>query len=114
MSDDLPKIRHKQFEYSPLVHGVYRGLWCAALPMPMLGMEVAISYFLILVFLGVGLRPLLELTGLYRLISHVLVIIEEKADAKFLKQRSEEIDRKMRDDKYRKRRLKHPDLPKHW
>ena len=114
MTDELPKIRHKQFEYSPLVHGVYRGLWCAALPMPMLGMEVAVSYFLFLSFLGLGVRPILERTGLYRLISHVLVVIEEKADARFLQQRAQEIDRKMRDDRYRKRRLKHPDLPKHW
>lgn len=114
MTDELPKIRHKQFEYSPLLQGVYRGLMWTILPIALLGREVLIGYVLILLFLGLGLRPLLELTGLYRLLSHSLVIIQEKTDKKFLEKRAQEIDRKMRDDKYRKRRLKHPDLPKDW
>ncbi len=114
MTEDLPKLRHKQFEYSSLLHGVYRGMMWTILPIALLGMDILIGYVLLLLFLGFGLRPLLELTGLYRFLSHSLVVMQEKTDEKFLKKRAEEIDRKMRDDKHRKRRLKHPDLPKNW
>ncbi|MCG8413320.1 MAG: hypothetical protein MI746_03780 [Pseudomonadales bacterium] len=114
MPDDLPTIRHRQFEYSPLLHGVYRGMLWTVIPVALLGWEILVGYVSLLLFLGFGLRPLLELTGLYRLLSHSMVVIQEKTDEKFLKKRAEEIDRKTRDEKYRKRRLKHPDLPKHW
>lgn len=114
MSDRPMKVRHKQFEYSPLVQGVYRGLLWAVLPMPLVGIDVFVAYVLILIFLGFGLRPVLERTGLYRLLNHYLVVFEEKSSRRFMEKRAAEIDRKARDEKYRKRRLKHPDLPKNW
>lgn len=114
MSDKPLKVRHKQFEYSPLVQGVYRGLACAAVPLPLLGIEVFLAYMAVLLFLGLGLRPLLERTGLYRALGHFLVVFEGKTSKRFLEKRAAEIDRKARDDRHRRRRLKHPDLPKHW
>ncbi len=114
MSDQPFNVRHKQFEYSPLVQGVYRGLLAATLPMPIMGQDFFIGYVCVLLFLGFGLRPLLERTGLYRLLNHYLVVFEEKTSKRYLEKRAAEIDRKARDDKHRRRRLKHPDLPRHW
>lgn len=114
MSDKPFKVRHKQFEYSPLLQGAYRGLLWAALPIPLFGIDLFVVYVAILLFLGFGLRPLLERTGLYRLLSHYLVVFEEKTSKRYLEKRAAEIDRKARDDKHRKRRLKHPDLPRNW
>ncbi len=114
MNDKPFKVRHKQFEYSPLLQGIYRGMLWVHLPMLFLGVEVFLAYIALMLFLGFGLRPLLERTGLYRLFAHSLVVFEEKTSKRFLEKRAAEIDRKARDDKYRKRRLKHPDLPKNW
>ena len=114
MADPKLQVRQKQFEYSPLMQGAYRGLLWVILPMPLLGIDVFIAYVLFLLFLGFGLRPLLERTGLYRLLSHYLVVFEEKTSKRFMEKRAAEIDRKARDEKFRKRRLKHPDLPRNW
>ena len=88
-------------------------LWLIPL-MPLLGINVFLAYCGLLLFLGLGLRPLLEKTGLYRLVSHYLLVVQEKSSAKFMEKRAAEIDRKQRDAKYRGRRVKHPGLPKNW
>ena len=117
--DNPPKIRHKQFEYSGLLTGIYRGLLWSALPAFFLGyFLIGISFFFyysaFLLFLGFGLRPFLEISGLYRWLDHTMVIIQEAKDKGYLEKRAAKIDREMRDKRYRGRRRKHSDLPKHW
>jgi len=90
-------VQEKQFEYSTLVSGSYRGMLCL-IPL--------------MLFLGFGLRPLLEKTGLYRQVSHYFLVAQEKSSAKFMEKRAVRIDRKRRDDKYCRRRVKHPGLKK--
>ena len=107
-------MREKQFEYSTLAKGSYRGMMWLIILMPLLGFDVLLAYCALLLFLGVGLRPLLEKTGLYRLVTHYLLVVQEKSSARFVARRVAEIERKQRDDKHRRRRLKHPDLPKNW
>ena len=104
----------KQFEYSTLASGSYRGMMWLVCVMPLLGFDVFLAYCALLLFLGLGLRPLLEKTGLYRRVSHYLLVAQEKSSAKFMEKRAAAIDRKQRDDKHRRRRVKHPDLPKNW
>lgn len=107
-------MHEKQFEYSTLVSGSYRGmLWLIPL-MPLLGINFLLVYCALMLFLGLGLRLLLEKTGLYRLVSHYLLVVQEKSSAKFIEKRAAEIDRKQRDDKYRRRHVKHQGLPKNW
>lgn len=87
-------MQEKQFEYSPLVSGSYRGmLWLIPL-MPLLGFNVFLTYCALMLFLGLGSRPLLEKTGLYRLVSHYLLVAQDKSSAKFMEKRAAEIDRK--------------------
>ena len=110
---DLGKSAH-QFEYGPVAMGTYRGMLWITLATPLLGMEYFIGWALLLLFLGIGLRPLLEKTGLYRYSQHLQVIAGDKIDKEFLAKRQKKISRKLRDDRYRRRRRKHPDLPKDW
>jgi len=110
---DLKESKH-QFEYGPLATGTYRGmLWITPITF-LLGPIVFSSYVLLMLFLGIGLRPLLEKTGLYRYSQHLQVIAGDKIDKEFLAKRQKKISRKLRDDRYRHRRRKHPDLPKDW
>ncbi len=107
-------MQEKQFEYSTLASGSYRGmLWLFPL-MPLIGIDVFLVYCGLMLFLGIGLRPLLEKTGLYRQVSHYLLVAQQKSSAKFMEKRAAKIDRKRRDDKHRRRRVKHPGLPKNW
>ena len=110
---DLKKSAH-QFEYGPLAIGTYRGLLWITVVTPLLGPGIFMGWVLFLLLLGIGLRPLLEKTGLYRYFQHVQVIAGEKVDTKFLAKRRNKISKKLRDDRYRHRRRKHPDLPKDW
>ncbi len=76
--------------------------------------DYALHYMGFVAFLGVGLRPILELTGLYTLLSSLLVVVSNKHYKKFEEGRRREIDRKLRDAKYRGVRRKDPKLPKNW
>lgn len=114
MSEHPFKVRHRQFEYSPLARGSFQAFICVAPVIYLLGPEIFVAYILVMLFLAIGLRPLLERTGLYRTFNHYLVVFEEKHSKRFMEKRAAEIDRKIRDDKYRNRHRKHKDLPKHW
>ena len=107
-------MQEKQFEYSTLAKGSYRGMMWLFPLMLVLGLDVFLAYCALMLFLGIGLRPLLEKTGLYRQVTHYLLVVQEKTSARFMAKHVAEIERNQRDDKHRRRRLKHPDLPKNW
>jgi len=73
-----------------------------------------IYYILFLIFLGIGLRPLVEKTGINAFYQTQITRLVEKWDRKFLEKRRMEIDRKRRDQKYRSKRAKDQRLPKNW
>ncbi len=73
-----------------------------------------IVYIPFVVFLSIGLRPLVQTTGFTSLYETMVVTLVEKHDRKYLKKRRSEIDRKLRDKKYHGVRRKNPRLPKNW
>jgi len=87
-------MKSNKFEYGPLSSGVFKALlWLTALvgfTMP----NILIYYIPFLLFLGFGLRPLLEKTGLYLYLPSLFDEMEEKRYSKLAQQRSEEIDKK--------------------
>jgi|TARA_B100000315_G_C14529467_1_gene565438 hypothetical protein len=104
----------KQFEYGLMATAIYRGLlWCILIT-PMLGPDIFVGYVLLMLFLGLGLRPLLEKTSLYRVAIHLQIVTLEKTSQGFMDKRKAKIVSRQRDESYRKRRGKHPDLPKDW
>ena len=110
------RMREQDFQYGP----VARGLYIAMIGLlPLVGILAPgrfMAYAGLLLFLGFGLRPLLEVTGLYRLLIATGLAVQERMDRKFLAQRRREIDRRLRDERYRQSRARDrdPRLPKRW
>jgi hypothetical protein len=80
----------------------------------LIGINIFLVYCGLMLFLGFGLRPLLEETGLDRQVSHYFLVAQEKSSAKLMEKHAVRIDRKRGIDKYRRCRGKHSGLPKNW
>lgn len=104
---------HK-FEYGPLSRGIYIALlWLMVLTATVFP-ELLVWHISLVLFLGLGLRPLLEKSGLYDLYTHVTVSIAERWNRKFVETRRREIERKRRRKMYRRFGNDDPRLPKNW
>src|SRR5262249_10249190 len=68
----------------------------------------------LLLFLGLGLKPLLLRTGLWLGWMSFLVKVEEVRYAEFNAEAGRRVDRKRRDDKFRNARRLSRDLPPNW
>jgi len=104
---------HK-FEYGPLSRGIYIALlWLMVLTATVFP-ELLVWHILLVLFLGLGLRPLREKSGLYDLYTHVTVSIAERWNRRFVETRRREIERKRRRKMYRRFGNDDPRLPKNW
>ena len=104
---------HK-FEYGPVSKGIYMALIAFGLVVPYIYPDKTVHYFFFIVFLGLGLRPLLEITGLHSLFQAINDSIFGKSKRRKLEQRRREIDLKLRNEKYKKSRFRDSRLPKNW
>jgi hypothetical protein len=107
-------MSHRKFEYGPLAVGIFMALVAVIAPVGMYFPEWQLYYLLFLFFLGFGLRPVLEVTGLLAVCESVLESLRERWNRKFVEQKRRQVDRKVRDEKYRKSRYRDPRLPKNW
>lgn len=107
-------MRENEFEFGPVSKGCYLGLISLAALIPLYYPDMFLYYVLALIFLGLGLRPLLQRTGLYKLWAQVEISVSGRWNKKYLEKRRMEVDRKVRDEKYRHSRVKDPRLPKNW
>lgn len=103
-----------EFEYGPVSKGIYIALIALTPLIPVAFPRFSVSYIVFIVFLGFGLRPLLHFSGAYAMWNSCRVYALEKWDRKFLQRHRAKIDRKVRDDAYRKSRVRDPRLPKRW
>lgn len=108
------------FQYGPAARGIYMALlWSTVLfgavaadapwALAWLPWHVAL-----LLFLGLGLKPLLLRTGLYRWWMSLMAAAQEKRHAAHHAEAARKVERKIRDDKLRKTRVRDPRLPKRW
>lgn len=86
----------------------------AVIIVPFYWPEYFLLYLVLLIFLGFGLKPLLEKTGLFAFYQNLLVRFSDRRYRGVNAKRMVEIERKERDDKYRRSRIKDPKLPKNW
>ncbi|MFT5577773.1 MAG: hypothetical protein ACI9WS_000524 [Paraglaciecola psychrophila] len=109
-------MKEHQFEYSVVLRGIYNGLLGSSFFVMLYFTEYTGYYLLVLLTIGLGLRPLLEKTGLYHYLSDSAQRLDLYLHRKKLDSHRANIDRKVRDDKYRKSRSrdKDPRLPKNW
>lgn len=61
-----------------------------------------------------GLRPLLELTGAHAVYVHLMQVLVDRKDRRLLADKQAQVERKARDEKYRKSNYRDPRLPKNW
>lgn len=104
----------KKFEYGPLPVGIFMALVAVIVPIGMYYPDWIFRYLMFLLFLGLGLRPLLVMTGMLSVSQSLLQSLEEKRNKKFVEQKRREVELKMQLEKYRKSRYRDPRLPKDW
>jgi hypothetical protein len=108
------KLRTPQFEYGPLARGCYIAL-ISLLPVSAIGWPGLLPWHVGLVlFLGIGLRPLLEWSGLYAVYAHLAAALEEWWNRDLTEQRRREVERKARRARYKRFGPEDPRLPKNW
>ncbi len=108
-------MQEKQFEYGILSRSIYVALLWVIAPVIMMFPEYAIHYLLFLAFLAIGLRPLLERSGLHALYRSIENAIGGRWNRKYLEKRRAEVERKKRLQAFKSSRYRGEDkLPKNW
>ena len=107
-------MREREFEFGPISKGVFIALFSILPVMPAIYPDAFFYYLLFLLCIGFGTRIFLVRTGLYTFWCSIEGGLMNKWDKKFLRKRGIEIDRKLRDEKYRKSRHRDPKLPRNW
>ena len=104
----------KRFEYGPLARGLYTALMWLMLPVAYQYPAYLLHYAGFLLFLGLGLRPLIEALGLDHSLGSLLASADDRLHRRFLEKRRRAVERKVRDDRYRRSRVRDPRLPRNW
>ncbi len=107
-------MKEAQFYWGTFARACYIAAWWFCLLFGFTNPAVLFYYIPFLIFLGVGLRPLLEATGLYYLFQSVLL---KRDDANWEKRNSErraQIKSAVRSKALKQQRAKDPRLPKNW
>lgn len=107
-------MKEHKFSYGPVWKGVYIGLISLSVVVFAYWYQYIGYYLLFLLYLGLGLRPTIEYLGLVELFNVSENYLDEKINGQYYKKKKMELERKVRDEKYRKSRLKDPRLPKNW
>jgi hypothetical protein len=103
-----------RLEYGPLSRGIYIALICLTPLVAIVWWELLAWYLGLLAFLGLGLRPLLEKTGIYAIYQYVASTLHEWLYKDFTEKRRREIEREARRRRYRRFGPEDPRLPKKW
>lgn len=110
----------EDFQYGPLARGIYIALLWSTTILGFVGADAAWArhylpwHLLLLVFLGLGLKPLLLRTGLYRLWQSWTAELQHRRNAAHHAEAARRVDRGRRDQKLRSARLRDPKLPPRW
>ena len=107
-------MAEKQFEYGPLARGIYIALLWFTILIAWVAPAWLYHYVALLIFLGLGLRPLLEWSGLaHRFQSHAAEF-ENWRHGKRERKRRLEVAIRERGRKYRYTHYRDPRLPPNW
>lgn len=107
-------MKTPSFEYGPVYRGIYIAMIWLTLPAMLLGIKPFIGYVLVIIFLPFGLRPILEVTGLFGAYQSLVVAHSENANRRLSTKRFIEIDKRERILRYKRSRIKDPSLPTNW
>ena len=109
-----------EITFGPLARGVYIALvWLTAL-LCAVAADAAWArawlpwHILLIVFLGLGFKPFLRRTGLHRRWQWLMAEAQKRRHADHHAEAARQVERKRRDEKHRKTRVRHSDLPPRW
>lgn len=108
------QLREPEMQWGPIARGIYIALLWLSIFLAWVTPTTLMYYIPFLIFLGLGLRPLLERTGLYRLFNILLEAVDERRWKKRTGTKRREVERKERDKTYKHRHQQDPRLPKNW
>ncbi len=108
------EMTERKFEYGPIFSGVYTALLPLAALVALIWPEWILAYLGLLLFLGFGLRPLLEWSGLLERYSDMEATLEESMHRKYVDKKRRQIERTERDKKYKYSHHRDPRLPPNW
>lgn len=107
-------MRDEAGYWGPLAQGIYIALLALTAFVGWIYPHYLIHYLGLLVFLGLGLKPILRLTGLHALMSGLSQRMVDARWNKRTRRRRQEVARKERDKRYRHSRVRDPRLPPNW
>ena len=104
----------QKWEWGPVAIGLYKALLWLTILVGIFIPRSLLWYAPLMLFLGFGLKPALEVSGL----GEFLINLKEKWTAarwkNIEKEARRKVKQKQRDEKYRGQRVKDPRLPKNW
>lgn len=107
-------MKEPEIQYGPIARGTYIALICATPLVLVIYPSYLGVYIGLLLFLGVGLKPLLEYSGLYGAYISFTNSIRDRLDRKWIEKRRREVDASERSKKLKNSRVKDPNLPRNW
>jgi hypothetical protein len=91
-------LNKQHFEYGPVAQGIYRAMLYVVILIPFVFPKYFFHYVVFVLFIGLGLRPLLIKTGLYRLFQILQVKVSEidsrQRQNSYYKYNAEKIDKR--------------------
>lgn len=103
------------FTYGPLAAGTYRALLFCTAPLAFANPHFVIyTYVPVLLFLGLGLKPLLILTGLHEQFSALQGKLERRIWKSHTGHKAEEVDKREKAKMQRHSHRRDSQLPKNW
>ncbi|GAA6151215.1 hypothetical protein [Pseudoteredinibacter isoporae] len=107
-------MKEAQFYWGPFARACYIAAWWFCLFFVWVAPNVLWTYIPVLIFLGVGLRPLLEATGLYTACQAILLKRDDAYWAKANSRHRKKVEQEERSKRLKQQRLKDERLPKDW
>ena len=107
-------LRDRQFEWSPLAIGLWRGFVCATPVVGFLVPDYAVYYLIGLLFCTFGLRPFLQRSGLHVYVSNRLGRLEEIRWQEKTDQRRREVETAAEVKRIKSTHVRDKRLPKNW
>lgn len=107
-------LKDRQFEWSPLAIGIWRGFAFAIPAVLFVVPEYALYYLFTLILCTFGLRPFLQRTGLYIYISNRLGRLEEIRWQETTDKRRREVETAAEVKRIKSSHVRDERLPKNW
>lgn len=103
-----------KIKFGFISRGIFQGLCALGVLVAFCFPEILVHYLVLIVFLGFGLKPLIEKSKLHAILEAFGERIEERRYKSITAKRRKEISLEQHNEKYRRKRTKDPRLPKNW